>query len=177
MKNLLALAAFVGLLVVAVGYFLGWYHFKTETTPTGQNRVTIDIDAQKVKQDVKNGEQKVEDMLKKKTTTPGTGSNAPEPPPLPGSVNTKYATPPAPPMPEGGTNWNYHPDPNTSYDKPPAIPPIPPTPPSVPESVPIPTGGDNNYTIPPTPPGIPLAPKAAPGAPSGTGYFPPPPGN
>jgi hypothetical protein len=143
MKNLLALAAFAVLLVATVGYFRGWYHISSTATAPGQNRVTIDIDSQKVKQDVKTVGDEVKRVQenKGKKNQPKAASTSPTPPALPSSLEIP--------------------------DAPPVIPPVPDAPPTPPVSIPIPPTGDGYYApptppSPPSPPGIPVAPPGLP---------------
>lgn len=63
MKNLLALAAFLVLLFVAVGYFRGWYQIQSSPTQGGGNRVTIDFNSTKIHQDLNKGKEKLKSFL------------------------------------------------------------------------------------------------------------------
>jgi hypothetical protein len=132
MKNMLALAAFGVLVVAAVGYFLGWYHISSTKAPTGHNQVTIDIDAQKVKQDVEKGKQKVQDIMHKDKGKNENTSGTPTPPPPPSSTYTVPSPPP-------GSTGSLLPTANGSSDQHkdgafvlPGPPPAPPAPPAVP---------------------------------------------
>jgi hypothetical protein len=161
MKNLLALATFLVLLGVTVGYFRGWFNISSTPSSDGHNQITIDVNTQKVKQD----EEKVRDMLHKKDTSKSqsscpTGScpngscpndggipTPPDLPPLPNTIDPAgFEVPVAPPLPP----------------MPPPVAPIP----QVPESgfVPPPVAPMNAYPVLPqpvtppssyTPPGLP----------------------
>lgn len=99
MKNLLALAAFVLLLFVAVGYFRGWYNINTAPTDDGHKKVIIDINSQKVKQDLDTGTNKVKQILDKdgKPNEPASQNTSTPQPPAPITTTAKPTTIPLPP--------------------------------------------------------------------------------
>jgi hypothetical protein len=81
MRNLLALTGLTVLIVVGVGWYLGWYHVQAVPTSDGHREFTVDINQQRIKEDVQKAKAKLQ----------GTATNnipAPQPPP---------GTPPAPP--------------------------------------------------------------------------------
>jgi hypothetical protein len=149
MRNLLALAAAIVVIVAVVGWYQGWYKVKTEVEPDGHREVTIDIDRGKVGEDLNKGKTKVKELIDNRggAKVPGSVSQAspsvPPPPPQdlvvpggasgPGAVNQAAWTLPeltVPPPPSGGA------------------------------ALPGPSG-----QLPPTPPGGPvLAPPPPPGA-------------
>jgi hypothetical protein len=55
MRNMLALVAALVITVAVVGWYLGWYHISSTTTPAGHRIVNIDIDATKLGEDLKRG--------------------------------------------------------------------------------------------------------------------------
>jgi hypothetical protein len=106
MKNLLALAAFVLLTVGAVGWFRGWFDVNSTPTDNGQNRVIIDINSQKIKQDLDTGRDKLKKILdtdNKNSDDPGTPqsqSGTPAQPPFPSTSRPDLPT--VPPLPQNG---------------------------------------------------------------------------
>src|SRR5262249_38435153 len=52
MKNALALAAFLVIVVAAIGWYQGWYHVKTIPAAGGHQQVTIDVDGPKIGADL-----------------------------------------------------------------------------------------------------------------------------
>lgn len=68
MRNLLALFA-LGLLTVAgVGWYLGWYSVQSNSAAAGKRTVNIDIDSNKISQDLQKGTEKVQQFLKEDGT-------------------------------------------------------------------------------------------------------------
>jgi hypothetical protein len=77
MRNMLA---FIGALVVAfagLGWYLDWYNIKRDPAPLGHQNLNIDLNGEKIVDDVHKGVQKGEQELqhildkeKSKTTTP-----------------------------------------------------------------------------------------------------------
>ena len=90
MKNILAL---IGLLVVGfagAGWYLGWY--KVGTDPAAPGHTKLDVDTDKVKQDVQSGAKKVGDFVAPQKAVEGQTTSFTFPP---GEV--KLAPLPAPP--------------------------------------------------------------------------------
>ena len=84
MRNLLALFGAALLTVVGVGWYLGWYKVGSQPASVpGQHRVNIDIDTNKIGKDLQNGEQKLQNILEKKTSAeaakPDKGLTLPSP--------------------------------------------------------------------------------------------------
>jgi hypothetical protein len=67
MRNLLAFFGAVTLTVLGLGWYLGWYHVKSEPAPNGHRGVSIDINTGKIGADIKTGTEKFETMIDKKT--------------------------------------------------------------------------------------------------------------
>jgi hypothetical protein len=72
MRNLLAFLAAAVLVFLTMGWYLGWYTFRTLPTSPGHHGYTIDIDTKKTEHDVQQGLQKgaaeIKDLLKKVQT-------------------------------------------------------------------------------------------------------------
>src|SRR5262249_31146342 len=72
MRNLLAFLAAAVLVFLAMGWYLGWYTFRTVPTSPGHHGYTIDIDTKKTEHDVQQGLHKgaaeIKDLLKKVQT-------------------------------------------------------------------------------------------------------------
>jgi hypothetical protein len=89
-KNLLAL---IGLVVVGfaiAGWYLGWYNIGTEKDAQGNTHVDVKVDAAKVKHDLSEGRDKVENVIEQKT------ANVLQPP-APAPAPVRPQEPPAPP--------------------------------------------------------------------------------
>ena len=63
MKNLLALVGLVVVGVGGVGWYLGWYQIGSEPAPNGHRHIEVDVNAKKIADDLKKGEQKVSGIL------------------------------------------------------------------------------------------------------------------
>ncbi|HEY7331306.1 MAG TPA: hypothetical protein VH592_26970 [Gemmataceae bacterium] len=69
MRNMLALFGAALLTVVGVGWYLGWYKVRNQPASVpGQHSVNIDIDTNKVRSDLEQGEQKIQQWLEKKNS-------------------------------------------------------------------------------------------------------------
>jgi hypothetical protein len=77
MKNALAFAAAGTLVLIGVGWYLGWYSVKTTKNSDGTHNVNIGIDDHKVKQDVEKGIEKGEKFAKDIEEKNSKGSDAP----------------------------------------------------------------------------------------------------
>ncbi len=67
MRNMLALFGAALLSVVGVGWYLGWYKVRSQPASVpGQHSVNIDINTDKISQDLQQGEQKLQQWLEKK---------------------------------------------------------------------------------------------------------------
>ncbi len=65
MRNLLAFLAAAVLTFLGVGWYLDWYHVRSSPAAAGHHRVDIDIDREKIVEDVQKGEQKLQNALEK----------------------------------------------------------------------------------------------------------------
>ena len=69
MRNMLALFGAALLTVVGVGWYLGWYKVRSQPASVpGQHSVNIDINTNKISQDLQQGEQKLQQWLEKKNS-------------------------------------------------------------------------------------------------------------
>jgi len=59
MRNLLALAALVVLVLVGLGWYLGWYQVQRTSAQDGHHSFNVDVNAKKIKEDVRTGEDKI----------------------------------------------------------------------------------------------------------------------
>ncbi len=63
MRNLLALLATLTLVIAGVGWYRDWFKVNSQPADSGHRKVNIDIDTQKIGQDLHQGEQKLQRML------------------------------------------------------------------------------------------------------------------
>jgi hypothetical protein len=66
MRNLLALAAAVVLLIAGVGWYRGWYRVQNSPASPGHHAVNIDIDKDKIGKDLHEGEEELQKVLESK---------------------------------------------------------------------------------------------------------------
>jgi hypothetical protein len=89
MRNILALIGTAVLVFAVLGWYFGWYQLGAEPAADGHRKVIVDVNAQKIADDVKNGEQKVSDLItnqtKGSTVTP-TPSTQPTDKKIPGQT-------------------------------------------------------------------------------------------
>lgn len=79
MRNLLALVGLVVVVFAGVGWYRGWYSFAVSPGADGKQRITVDVDTNKLTTDARTGASRVGeaiDGLKEK-------ANAISPPPTP----------------------------------------------------------------------------------------------
>ena len=69
MKNILALIGLVVVLTAGLGWYLGWYKLGTEPGDSGHRVINVDVNTQKITDDLKKGGQKVGEII-----TPDKGS-------------------------------------------------------------------------------------------------------
>jgi hypothetical protein len=79
MRNTLALIGLVVVLVVAGGWYLGWYKLSSEPGTDGHRKVNVDVNTDKIIQDEKKVQQKVGDLIQTGGTSGSTPPPAPEP--------------------------------------------------------------------------------------------------
>jgi hypothetical protein len=101
MKNLLALVGAVVVLVVGLGWYLQWFKFGSESGTPGHPKFNVEVEADKIKADLKKGKETVGEFIKEHETGKG----------VPG-------------LPTGSI-----PNPDGTFVPPPSLPPLPPLPP------------------------------------------------
>jgi hypothetical protein len=67
MRNLLAFVAAALLAFAGLGWYFDWYKVQTVSTTQGHQGFTIDINRDKISQDIGKGAGKVQEVLEKKT--------------------------------------------------------------------------------------------------------------
>ena len=63
MRNLLALLAAGVLVFLGIGWYLGWYKISSAPGADGHRQISIDLNTNKIKEDVNRGESKLHDAL------------------------------------------------------------------------------------------------------------------
>jgi hypothetical protein len=53
----------------AVGWYLGWYHVHSVPAEAGHRAVDIDVNTEKIGEDIHKGEQKIEQAIENKNAT------------------------------------------------------------------------------------------------------------
>ena len=112
MKNFLALLGGLVLVLICVGWYLGWYKVK-QHTHNGEGGVHISIDTGKIKEDLAKSKQKIEGLFTRKSQAgqeeaepkSPTGVTPPEPlegPPVPERLRRELDNTPIPPPPYPG---------------------------------------------------------------------------
>lgn len=66
MRNLLALLAAALLVFAGVGWYLGWYTITSTSDGSGHQKINIDLDKDKISEDINKGRDKLRDLLAKK---------------------------------------------------------------------------------------------------------------
>lgn len=74
MKNILALIGLAVVLVGGLGWYLGWYQLGTEPAASGHRKINVDVNTNKITDDLKKGTQRVGDLI----TPDGKGTQTPE---------------------------------------------------------------------------------------------------
>ncbi len=90
MRNLLALLAVTLLTVAGAGWYLDWFRIQANPADTGHSSYTVDVNKEKIFQDIHSAEEKIEKKLVEKAearqTSPGASSAVRLDPPLPEAV-------------------------------------------------------------------------------------------
>jgi hypothetical protein len=63
MRNLLALAALILIVVGVYGYYQGWYNVEKTKTPDGNTTIKVTIDDKKVEDAIDRGKKNVSDII------------------------------------------------------------------------------------------------------------------
>jgi hypothetical protein len=91
MRNLLALLALLLLVIGGAGWYLGWFTLHTQPGDSGHRKVSIDIDTNKIGQDLHKGEEHLQDIIKNAnksgTDTKTTKEEAKDPKKNPGKTS------------------------------------------------------------------------------------------
>ena len=77
MRNLLALAAFVVLVVAGIGWYQGWYQVQRNAAQDGHESINVDFNTKKIKDDVRTGEDKIHKAIDGISSDSGKKSEAP----------------------------------------------------------------------------------------------------
>jgi len=93
MRNLLAFLGAAILTVLVLGWYLGWYNISREPSTSGHSKLEVDINSEKIGQDLKQGEQKVQGFLDQNTPA----NSTPAAPATPSTQDPKAPTPFSPP--------------------------------------------------------------------------------
>jgi hypothetical protein len=74
MRNMLALLAVGAIAVAGLGWYMGWYQFKSTPSADGHRQINIDVDTKKIVADVnkeiKEGGKKLDQVLQSKGQPP-----------------------------------------------------------------------------------------------------------
>lgn len=76
MRGILTLIGLAVVLFAGIGWYQGWYKFKSTTNPDGTTHYELDVNKNKISNDTKNIKNKVVDILDGENNTnnaPGTG--------------------------------------------------------------------------------------------------------
>jgi hypothetical protein len=65
MRNFLAFVGAAIVVFLGLGWYLGWYNITPEKTDTGKTRIQVDINKDKISNDVKRGASNVEGFIEK----------------------------------------------------------------------------------------------------------------
>lgn len=97
MRNFLAFAAAMVVVFLGLGWYLGWYNVLLQPSGPGHSKLEVDINKDKIGQDVKKGSERVQELLDKNKQAPNSGtdekpsSSLLAPPPGSGKQETKTA--------------------------------------------------------------------------------------
>jgi ribosomal protein S16 len=79
MRNFLAFVAAMVVVFLGLGWYLGWYNILLEPSGPGHSRLEVDINKDKIGQDVqqgvKKGSEKVQEFLDKNKQAPNSGAD------------------------------------------------------------------------------------------------------
>ena len=106
MRNLLALLGAGTLTFVGLGWYLDWYRVERQPAPAGHQRLQLDINPEKISQDVQAGIERGSDFIDSIRNKPGSQQTNNVPPivvPTPGGAI--IAPNPAAPPPAASDGW------------------------------------------------------------------------
>jgi hypothetical protein len=99
MKNLLALVGAVVVLVVGLGWYLQWFKFGSESGTPGHPKFNVEVEADKIKADLKKGKATVGEFIKEHENGKGVPGQPTSLPLNPDGTFTVPQLPPLPPLP------------------------------------------------------------------------------
>ena len=67
MRNILALIGAAVLVFAVLGWYFGWYQLGAEPAADGHRNINLNVNPQKIANDLKKGEQKVSDIITNET--------------------------------------------------------------------------------------------------------------
>src|ERR1700730_1908576 len=76
MRNLLAFFGAAVVVLLGLGYYLGWYSITQQNASPGQTRIQVDIHKDKIGQDVHNTAEKIEEAIDKNKKNAPANSDA-----------------------------------------------------------------------------------------------------
>ena len=88
MRSIFTLIGLTLVVAAAAGWYLDWYHIHSTSSSTGQKVITLDVNSDQVKEDLKHAKDKVQQMwngTQTPTSAPTNGVTLPLLPPLPGT--------------------------------------------------------------------------------------------
>ena len=89
MRNLLAFLGAAVLTFLGIGWYLNWFNVSREPATPGHSRLQVDINQEKIGNDVKQGADKIKDAIDKNTSDAST-----TPDKKPGGADALLAPPP-----------------------------------------------------------------------------------
>lgn len=81
MRNILAIVGAAAVAFLAVGWYLGWYQVSSTATSQGPQNVQVDINPNKITEDVKKGVEKGEKIVDSLREQPGADGKTSTTPP------------------------------------------------------------------------------------------------
>lgn len=72
MRNFLAFIGAAVVVFLGLGWYLGWYQVTSQSAGPGQSRLQVDINRDKISQDIKRGAEGVQEAFEKARQTNGT---------------------------------------------------------------------------------------------------------
>lgn len=93
MKNLLALIGAAAVTFAGVGWYLGWYEIESLPSPNGKQRLSVDINSQKIVDDVQKGVKKGGEIVSQLSDKKEAPSDKPAPLPTPTGPASSFFAP------------------------------------------------------------------------------------
>ena len=95
MRNLLALIGAVVVLLVGVGWYMGWYKLNVSKNPDGNIRIETDVDSKKVIKDVGDGAKNLGQLTSDQMDKAAQDAKAGQPANTPGPITTPQTSQPS----------------------------------------------------------------------------------